>query len=365
MNVSLTVANYGGAAAAPFRVGAYLSTSASSLSNPTPFTYCDFAALAPGATSSCSGQVTLPSAIQLGRFYFIAVADIANQLVEYYQAQSVRLSDSGLVTILSGCSYSLSSTSAQFTASGGTGSFVVQAQPECSWSAAPNVNWTTVSSRATGTGSAQVSFVVAPNPGAARTGSINVANQYFTVTQSGPVNVTLRFTNYLIYAVTIAVNGSSIGIVNASSSGSFTIPAPEALGVSFELSRPTVGGVPIGDPMVGYWNIINNPTGTYSFTIDNQISSQTYFAPIVTNTGGMALLMDVNFGLPTENRCKCVIPAGASNVEIGYYKLVNNSTVDAFRATSNYTGPYFYFDNLSSFVQEQTGVIHLTFSQAP
>ena len=367
MNVTFTVANNGGADAGPFRIGAYIPTSSAPLTSMTPFAYCDFSGLAARATSTCSGSVSVPTGIQPGAYYLIAVADILHQLVEYYQAQNARLSDSGLVTIAAPCNYSLSNSSGQFTASGGTGSFIVQAQAGCSWSVAPSVKWIAIAGATTGSGPGTVSFLVASNAGAARTGAISVANQQFTVAQSAPAvaNITLQFTNYLIYPATVSVNGSAVGTVNASGTGSFIIQAPQTLGVSFDLVRPTVGGVPIGDPMVGAWNTVNNPAGAYTFTINNQIGSQQYFAPVITNTAGVPLLMDVNLGLASENRCNCVVPVGGTNVGIGYYQLFSNSTVEAFLSTSNYSGQYSYFNNLGSFVQAQTGALHLTFNQIP
>jgi hypothetical protein len=175
----------------------------------------------------------------------------------------------------------------------------------------------------------------------------------------------LQFTNYLIYPVTISVNAGVVGTINASGTGSFTIPQPQALLASFEMVRPTVGGVPIGVPMLGFWNIINNPVGAYTFTINNQIGTQIYFVPLITNATGVPLLMDVNAGLASESRCNCVVPTGGIGVALGYYQYSSNSTVDAFPAASNYFGPYSYFSNLGSFIEAQTGVVRLTFNQRP
>ena len=111
--------------------------------------------------------------------------------------------------------------------------------------------------------------------------------------------------------------------------------------------------------------MINGPSGLYAFTINNQIGSQAYFVPIITNTTGIPLLMDVNYGLATENRCNCVVPVGGTNIAIGYYRLSSSSTVNGFRSTSNYSGANYYFYDLVSFVQAQTGALYLTFNQAP
>jgi hypothetical protein len=224
-----------------------------------------------------------------------------------------------------------------------------------------NANWITILGSSTGVGSGPISYLVAANGGGARAGVIIAANQQYTVSQSAVANVALQFTNYLIYPVTISVNGSTLGTVNASSNGAFTVtPTTQTLSVSFELTRPTVGGAAIGDPMLGYWTI-NNPVGTYTLTINNQIGNQEYFVPIITNNTGHPLLMDVNIGLAAENRCNCVVPTAGSNVAIGYYRFFSNSTVDAFPSTSNYAGQYSYFHDLASFVQADTGVLYLTF----
>jgi hypothetical protein len=194
---------------------------------------------------------------------------------------------------------------------------------------------------------------------------INVANQQFLVSQTGQANITLQFTNSLIYPVNVSANGTIIGSVNASGTSTLTIPAPTSLQVSFELVRPTLSGVPLGDPMIGYYNTINNPSGNYSFTITNQIGTQVYFAPLITNRSAAPLLMDVNGGLPAENKCNCVVPVGGVNVALGYYQLFSNSNVRAFREGSNYIGAYYYFDNLTRFLDSQTGVVKLTFTQSP
>jgi subtilase family serine protease len=368
INVSMTITNLGLANAGPFRMGLYLSTSPNFLSNSTPISWCDYAGLASGAANTCSGSVNLPAGLQPGTYYLAGVADILNQLVQFYQTQSTRLSDSGPVTVAPAtCTYSISSSGMQILASGGSSTFAVTTQNGCSWNASSNVNWITITSGASGTGSGTVAFSVAPNSGAARTGTISVANQQFSINQLAyvNVNVALQFSNSLIYPANVLVNGTVIGSVGASTTASFTIPAPPTLLVSFQLIQPTLSGTPLGDPMIGVYNAISNPTGSYNFTINNQIGNQTYFVPFVTNTSGSALLMDVNGGLQAENRCYCVVPVGGINVAFGYYQLFSNSNVEAFGNNSNYTGNYYYFDTFTSFVESQTGILRLTFSQSP
>lgn len=235
------------------------------------------------------------------------------------------------------------------------------------WGSSSNANWITVTSGSSGNGPGTITFAVGSNLGAARTGTISAANQQFTVSQSPYVNanITLQFTNTLIYPANVFVNGTVVGSVNASSATSFTIPASVTFQVSFELVRPTLQGVALGDPMIGYYNTFNNPVGSYSFKINNQIGNQQYFAPLITNTSGSPLLMDVNRGLQAENRCNCVIPPGGVNVGFGYYRLFSNSNVQAFRDGSDYFGASYYFENFSSLVENQLGVLRRTFSNSP
>jgi hypothetical protein len=85
------------------------------------------------------------------------------------------------------CSYSLSPGSQTMTAAGGTGTLTVTTGGSCSWSAASSDStWLTITAGASGTGGGQVAFSVAANAGAERTGTITVAGQTFTLSQSAP-----------------------------------------------------------------------------------------------------------------------------------------------------------------------------------
>ena len=84
-----------------------------------------------------------------------------------------------------GCTYTINPTSASIAAAGGTGSFTVTSQAGCTFTAVSNSPFITITSGGTGTGSGTVNFTVAANTGAARTGTITVAGQTFTVNQAG------------------------------------------------------------------------------------------------------------------------------------------------------------------------------------
>ena len=90
----------------------------------------------------------------------------------------------------SGCTYTLSTTSfSAVSPGGGTGSFTINTAPGCVWTATSNAEWLQIISGgniisvASGTGNGTITFFFTANTGAARSGTITVAGQTFTVNQ--------------------------------------------------------------------------------------------------------------------------------------------------------------------------------------
>lgn len=84
-----------------------------------------------------------------------------------------------------GCSYAISPSSDAFGANGGTDSVGVSAGAGCSWTGVSNSAWITVTSGAAGTGTGAVDYAVAANgTTSARTGTLTIAGQTFTVNQA-------------------------------------------------------------------------------------------------------------------------------------------------------------------------------------
>jgi uncharacterized protein (TIGR03437 family) len=86
-------------------------------------------------------------------------------------------------TVPGGCAYSINPTSQSFSVSGGNGSLTVNTQAGCAWTATSNASFITITSGSSGNGSGAVNYTVAANAGAARSGTITVAGQTFTVNQ--------------------------------------------------------------------------------------------------------------------------------------------------------------------------------------
>lgn len=85
------------------------------------------------------------------------------------------------------CTYALSSNSQNVAFGGGTGNVNVTTGSTCAWTATSNAAWITVTAGASGTGNGTVSYLVSPNTGAARSGTITIGGQTFTVNQAALV----------------------------------------------------------------------------------------------------------------------------------------------------------------------------------
>lgn len=91
------------------------------------------------------------------------------------------------VTQASGCTYTISATSALLLPNAQSASVGVTAASVCPWTAAvtsaANPQWLTITSGASGNGSGTVSYSVTANSGSTRTGVLTIGNQIFTVRQ--------------------------------------------------------------------------------------------------------------------------------------------------------------------------------------
>jgi len=84
-----------------------------------------------------------------------------------------------------GCISSLVPSSSDFNATGGSGSFNVNAPAACNWTATSNASWVTITGAASGSGNGSVTYTVAPNSAATpRTTSISLQGQSHVITQA-------------------------------------------------------------------------------------------------------------------------------------------------------------------------------------
>jgi hypothetical protein len=83
-----------------------------------------------------------------------------------------------------GCAFSLSSSGQNVPAAGATGTVNVTTSGGCSWNAASNASWLSITSGSSGSGNGSVGFTAAALSGPARSGALTIAGRTFTVSQS-------------------------------------------------------------------------------------------------------------------------------------------------------------------------------------
>lgn len=90
------------------------------------------------------------------------------------------------LTLDGSCSSTLSATALKTVAASATGTVNVLTDSACTWTATTADAWISITSGAGGSGNGNVGYRLAANPGAsARTGTITIAGQPYTVTQAG------------------------------------------------------------------------------------------------------------------------------------------------------------------------------------
>ena len=84
------------------------------------------------------------------------------------------------------CTFSISPTSRNVAADGGSGEVAVTGGSGCSWTANSNVSWVRITAGASGTGNGNVAYTIDANTSAAaRTGTMTIAGRTVTVAQNG------------------------------------------------------------------------------------------------------------------------------------------------------------------------------------
>ena len=113
------------------------------------------------------------------------------------------------------CTYSVLATSQSFARNGGTASVAVTALTGCSWTAASNASWITVTSASSGSSNETVNYKVAATT-ESRTGTLTIAGQTIVVTQE--FKNTINFSQFASGAGWV----SSLVLTNPSSSQTAT-----------------------------------------------------------------------------------------------------------------------------------------------
>jgi len=81
------------------------------------------------------------------------------------------------------CTFGLAPASLTTPAAGGSATVNVAARAGCAWTASSNAQWLSITSGANGSGNGVVGITAAANPSIARSGTLTIAGQGYTVTQ--------------------------------------------------------------------------------------------------------------------------------------------------------------------------------------
>jgi uncharacterized protein (TIGR03437 family) len=195
------------------------------------------------------------------------------------------------------CTYSLSPGSASPGAGSATGTVTVTAGSGCAWTATSNAAWITITSSATGTGNGTVGYSVTANSGAARTGTVTIGGQTFTVTQAaggGTSGCSYNVNPTSIHATAAATSSTLLISTNSGCTWTVSVPA----GVSWITLSPVSGsgGGGVGYSITANTGAARNATitvaGVAVTVLQDASSSCTYTlsatsSPLISGVGGV------------------------------------------------------------------------------
>ncbi|MGE5815818.1 MAG: BACON domain-containing protein [Acidobacteriota bacterium] len=156
----------------------------------------DWLSIVEGSQGTGNGQVTYQAGATTGPSRSGTML-IAGQVVTVTQGE--------------GCTTTIAPAAQQVAATGGSGTIAVTTGPGCAWTAQGSAPWITITSGQGGSGPGTIGFAVAASDGPARTGTIAVNGQIFTVNQESGCNYSIDPSSQSVAA------GGATGTVNVHS----------------------------------------------------------------------------------------------------------------------------------------------------
>ena len=297
----------------------------------------------PGDTFACrlraavSGGVTVnsvsyinPTTVQLNLSTVNATAGVKTVTITNPDGQTA----TGInILTVGNCTYAVTANKSAFDAAGGVGTISVETTAVCGWTAISNSSFISINTGSAASGTGTVSFTVAPTSGLARTGTITVAGQTVTITQSTGSGCAYTLTPP---ARNFPANGGS---------GSFNVTAAAECAWT-----PTVS-----DSFISVlFSSGNQGNGTINFTV--AANSQTIQRTGTITVGGQAFTVTQD-AAPFELAVDDGTFESAAGVATGGTSYrVNRLTPSFYPATINAVSIYFS-DNNSVRVGDQYSVI--------
>jgi YVTN family beta-propeller protein len=169
------------------------------------------------------------------------------------------------------CDYALSSQSAPVGSGAGTGSVDLAGTTGCSWAATSDSPWLVITSGTGGSGGGTVRFSVSANTGPARTGTLTIAGQTFTVTQAAAVyrigGHVADSSGVSLTGVTITLGGSTAATTTTDPQGNYSFPNLAA-GGSYTLT-PSLTNYTFAPPPLTFNNLGADQSGDFVGTLNN------------------------------------------------------------------------------------------------
>jgi hypothetical protein len=202
-----------------------------------------------------------------------------------------------------GCPATLSASNINMPAAGGNGTVDVSCSANCSWTAMTAHSWIAVTGGRNGTGNGTVSFSIAANSGQARTGTISIAQQTFTVNQAGslsnPVPTLTNLSPNLAttggQAFTLTVTGTNFvfGSVVRWNGNSRTTAFVSAIQLTASITAADIATA--GSATVTVFNPApgGGVSGSQSFAVNNPAPALTSISPNSAAAGGQAFTLTV------------------------------------------------------------------------
>jgi len=217
----------------------------------------------------------------------------------------------------------------------------------CNWTASSNVDWVTVTSNSTGTGSKTVTYSVAANEStSSRTGTLTVAGKTFTVKQTGKpctysispisqsftwaggtgsINVTslsgcpwTATSNVSWITITSGDTGNGNGVVTysvASKTGSLSRTGTlKVAGKTFTVTQAGVqsgAAIKINPGSIGFGSVSTGATATKTFTVSNNGT-----VDLVISNASTTASSSTNFTY--SSTCTTLKPGGSCTVTVTF-----------------------------------------------
>ncbi len=185
------------------------------------------------------------------------------------------------------CTFSVAFSNTVFGGAATSGTISVTTAGGCGWTINSNAGWITLGAATSGSGTGSVIFNVAANTAAARSGTIQVAGQTFTITQgtgSGPTGLTIASPAALPSGTLNTTYSTALTATGGQTPYVWSVPGALPTGLSLNRSTGVISGTPSA---VGSYNIAatvadaqgTSRTQTFAFTVVAESAG-----PVITNS---------------------------------------------------------------------------------